>query len=249
MKCPDALELCSWVDEGRPPGAALEQHLTTCPACIAALEKLQLVAASLRGLPSHIEEAPNFLRQVNARVQRAPRARWALPLAASLATVVFVLVGARLFQSSETEFTPRGSASDAGASFWVDFFTQREPGGAHHRLVAGERVSSSSGFTFAVQASRPTELMLFGVDAKQNVHWFYPAFIDAGSDPTSISSVGSRALPEAVVPDDAASGPFALFGLFSKTPLHVSEVEAMLRDGGIDSRSTFTVHRLDLQIE
>ena len=74
-------------------------------------------------------------------------------------------------------------------------------------------------------------LMLFGVDAEKRVLWFYPAYEQAGTDPVStpISDNAVESLLPDVVRHDYAPGPLTVYALFTREPLHVSQVESCLR--------------------
>jgi len=77
-------------------------------------------------------------------------------------------------------------------------------------------------------------LVIFAVDAHQNVRWFYPAYEQPGVNPASISI--KRGLANVPLPDlihlDWAPGPIVIHALFSHLPLHVLEVEARIEQLG-----------------
>ncbi|WNG25177.1 hypothetical protein F0U62_14960 [Cystobacter fuscus] len=73
-------------------------------------------------------------------------------------------------------------------------------------------------------------LLAFVVDAGNTVHWLYPGYIEAGQDPASIllpPGPGDTPLPETVVLDAPAPGPARLLTVFSREPLHVSDIESL----------------------
>jgi RNA polymerase sigma-70 factor (ECF subfamily) len=74
-------------------------------------------------------------------------------------------------------------------------------------------------------------LMVFGIDAANEVHWFFPAYIEERTNPMSIpiTEQGSQSLLPDVIQHDFASGRLAIYALFLQQPLGVKEVEAWLR--------------------
>jgi hypothetical protein len=74
-------------------------------------------------------------------------------------------------------------------------------------------------------------LMIFGVDSRAGVHWFYPAYEREGSNPSSISiAKGAAQAPLAeLIQDEFSPGPLTIHALFSNRPLQVLEVEGWLK--------------------
>jgi len=73
-------------------------------------------------------------------------------------------------------------------------------------------------------------LMIFAVDAGNEVHWYYPAYTEEGTNPASIPIVPDAEkieLPEQVR-HQLKPGPMAIYALFTHKPLHVSEVEGLI---------------------
>lgn len=76
-------------------------------------------------------------------------------------------------------------------------------------------------------------LMVFAVDADQQVRWLYPAWERASEDPTGIAvrkGVAGVELPALIRPGWAV-GPLTVHALFTRRPLGVHEVEAQLARG------------------
>jgi len=70
-------------------------------------------------------------------------------------------------------------------------------------------------------------LMVFAVDSAKEIHWYYPAYETAGTDPSSVSISGDRrgaALPDAIE-HQLPAGPLTFYGVFTRAPLHVFDVE------------------------
>jgi hypothetical protein len=99
-------------------------------------------------------------------------------------------------------------------------------------LGAGSRITAQSALTAGLRnlASEPAYLLLFAVDAKRAVHWIAPEYTSAGSNPEAFPIAPARAerlLPSSAVFDDLALGGLRVVALISKTPLHVSDIEAL----------------------
>jgi len=98
-------------------------------------------------------------------------------------------------------------------------------------------VSTTDGFLFSYTnlGNNPFNyLVIFAVDARKNVRWFYPAYEQLGTNPTSIPI--KQGLADVPLPDlihqDWAPGPIVFHALFSSRPLHVLEVEARVEQAG-----------------
>jgi hypothetical protein len=90
-------------------------------------------------------------------------------------------------------------------------------------------------FSYTNLGSRPFDyLMIFAVDSRNDVHWFYPAYEAAGENPESIRIAHGRAnVPLGdLVQQDFAAGPLALYALFTRRPFNVSDVEAWVQEHG-----------------
>jgi hypothetical protein len=100
--------------------------------------------------------------------------------------------------------------------------------------LSGQSLSSAD--AFAVRYLNPTGrtqyLAAFAVDAAGAVHWIFPAYLDAATDPSSISlppTTDERLLPQVVAPEKPASGPMRVFTLVSPEPTSVKRIETALR--------------------
>ena len=98
-------------------------------------------------------------------------------------------------------------------------------------VYLGKTISASSGllFSYANRSKTPySHLMIFAVDAKGESHWYYPAYLNENTNPTSIPITASETGVELreVIQHNLASGPLTLYGLFSNTPIDVKTIEA-----------------------
>ena len=123
-----------------------------------------------------------------------------------------------------------GRATAIAEDRWVGIEVFRiDSGGVARPVVAGAALRSDDRLVF-----RYTNLgdqpfgyaMVFGVDATGEVHWYYPAYDVAGSDPRSLAirTGGAVAMPDAVQ-HELPAGPLVIYGVFSRDPLSVVDVE------------------------
>jgi hypothetical protein len=87
-------------------------------------------------------------------------------------------------------------------------------------------------FAYTNQGDKPYPyMMILAVDAAGRVHWFYPAYTSEGTSPRSIPIGGNVSGAELFekIRHDFAPGPLWIYGLFTRKPLQVSEVEALFK--------------------
>jgi hypothetical protein len=73
-------------------------------------------------------------------------------------------------------------------------------------------------------------LMVFALDARGEIHWAYPGFEDAKTDPVAVRLEPlqmNRVLPDSVMLDDLLAGPLDLVTIVSREPLRVSRIESL----------------------
>jgi hypothetical protein len=176
------------------------------------------------------------IEQPPARQRRTARfASWPL---VTLAAGLVVGVGLWARESREvSEFHAKSATSSASAA-------SRFAGVVAHRVTAGgvtERLGAKlparDGLVFSYTNLGPEPfgyLMIFGLDASGEVRWYHPAYDTLGTNPgsTPIEAGVASASLGALVVHDLAPGPFTLHALFTRQPLHVIELEALLRHGG-----------------
>lgn len=132
---------------------------------------------------------------------------------------------------TDAEFAARGGPTlpllsrDVGVQLYAE-----QP--ALVALGSGSRITTKTALTAGLRnvAGEPAYLLLFAVDAERAVHWLAPEYTSAGSNPEAfpIAPAGTeRLLPSSVVFDDLARGSLRVLALISKTPLHVSDIEAL----------------------
>jgi hypothetical protein len=208
--------------------AELERELAQSQELRAELERADALIAAL-GRPDAALEGVDLREGVSAQLSK-PRPRLgaqrafigaALALAAGLAVLVFI---------------PRDDVRAKGAPLHpcgLDVFV-REGGVAHH---AGGDIAADAALGFAYKNLDPSPyryLMIYAVDARGGVEWYYPAWTDSEANPASVPvAAGAQAveLPEAVQ-HALPKGPLRVHALFTTQPKTVREVEAQLSQGG-----------------
>jgi hypothetical protein len=133
--------------------------------------------------------------------------------------------------AGDGEFRPKSAGELAGdREVGLEVYLLHAADGEPRRLVGG-RLPRGAGLLFAYRnESARRHLMIFAVDGRGEVYWFYPAHERAGSDPRSIeiaSGTGAVELPD-VVEHDLAPGPIAIYALFTARAQSVSAIEAVV---------------------
>lgn len=236
--CPASEEWAAWasgevtVERHR----RLTEHAVSCRRCALEAERLRTLTAELRCI-ALAPAAPGFTAAVLSKLHTPRRPRWQLTAAGAACVVLLGLVLVR--QDTQTGFAARGAGAARGSRVGCEVYVH-EPGHAALRLQAGQRVKSEAGYSFVIsnRSQEQQHLMLFALDARAELHWFYPAFEAPDHDPSSVvvpATPQVQALPEGVTPEDPAPGPIQFVALFSPTALRVSEVEARVKAGGLSA--------------
>jgi hypothetical protein len=213
------------------------------------------VAGALKGfqLPLQLPEDEAFVQSVaqgldqrHRRPHRAPAARaWrlAIPVAAAAAVIAAVLVPRT---APRPEYAARGGAASPGEPAthrrlgFEAFVHPSSRAQARRPLREGDVLSPGDGLSFMLynRSHEEARFLLFAVDAERSVHWFYPAFLAPGTDPTSPVLAAAPEvvpLPEGVTPDHPASGDFQVVAVFAPEELRVQQVEQILTEGSLDA--------------
>lgn len=242
-------------DVTRAEAEEIEGLINECSVSRRRLDELRDLQTRLRAPDpdlATVDVAPAVLSAIRGRLPDGPvrsrLRRWTaigmgLAAAASLALAVYGRWSDRgdaaLVGQSEDEFRAKSAAPEAANERWVDLALARVSDTGEPRPL-GDRLSSRDGLlvSYSNLGPRPfAYLMVFAVDAAGHVYWFYPAYERPDSDPVSvaIAVAGRKFLPD-VIHHDLPPGPLAIYGVFSRAPLKVSEIErtvgALVRDGG-----------------
>lgn len=245
---------------------AAEAHLDGCASCQARRAHVGQLARALGGAYATAPD-PSFARSVAAELGavrlRAPRRGWGHPaIAVGLTAFLAFLVHSTSVERAQRDVAgtpstlvargPDASLTGPPSSRNVGFSAFGWSG----RLTADARLPATPDLRFRVynQSGRDVAVMLFAVDARRQVHWFYPAFLDPHTNPRSIVVPADRLrqdLDEGVTPEDLAPGPLTMFGLFSEQPLDVRSVESLVASGRLHELAspTLAVHTLSLEVE
>jgi anti-sigma factor RsiW len=268
-RCPSEAELLSFVDADLPPEqlARIEKHLELCSSCakqVMALTTLvEDVAAPLGEPPLDVAE---HLAAVMKRLDSPPALprfsrflAWGSALAvAAVALLLFTkLQGAPRATNEAGELVARGGPGQPSLAREIGLKLYAQ-GPALAPLRSGSRIAADTPLTAGLRnsANERAYLLLFAVDAGQGVHWIAPAYTSAGSDPEAAPiapSVDERLLPSAAVFDDLQAGPLRVVAVISRTPWHVSDIEALspaqLTPQGLEKRfPRAEVRQLSLEV-
>jgi negative regulator of sigma E activity len=220
---------------------AIEALLREDPRARRRLEQLRHIASSLAAPVPELESI-DLAARVRAELARPPtpaRRRvallpWATVLAAAACVGLFVTRGLAPQPEQNAEFRAKSAGSGLSDA-------QRWAGVQVHRAVSptslealGPEMRADDGLLFSYTNIGPQPfpyLMIFGVDASGEVRWFYPTYEQAGTNPQSVAiEPRSHVSLGDVIGHDYAPGPLVIHALFTRQPLHVSEVEGWLRD-------------------
>jgi hypothetical protein len=220
----------------------MRAHLDGCDACRARYRR-RLVLAKLDpeapGVEARLAQGLG-LRASPGRV----RALWRVwPALATLAAAAAVLlyVGARRGDG----FTARGAQAERPSADLLHVYRVRDGGASPAVVVVGR----DDELAFAYENDDAKKyLMVFGVDDRGRVYWFYPAWTRAEDDPKAIEAQaggGVHDLPEAVRHHVEGSR-LEIHALYLDAPRGVHEVEAAVASGilptlGVDRIQRFRV--------
>ena len=257
MSCPDSDTLL--LDElGELPvnrRDALRGHVEACGRCLGERSGLRRMMADLgssdgdggaRGdasaFTAGVLSAARSTPQASRRpAQRRPISRTAFAGTLAAAAVVAVWLVARPGPEVRPRITREPEQPVAGT------FAARGGSAASERLsaeillvregrlqpLAGAAVRKSDALAVRVTnlSGADAHVMAFAWDAAGDVHWLYPAYLDARTNPRSVpipAGARDRLLNDVVQPDAPQAGPLRLVTLIAASPLTVKDVEARL---------------------
>jgi hypothetical protein len=263
MRCPSDEQLLRGllgelsVNEAR----TVDRHSATCARCTSELDSQRALLSdlSVKPTPLHSEDVftngvMDAIRHAQSRPPARARTRFDFGrngLLVATAIAAAALVAVLSHSQQQTHGTAREHVSARGATIaasktpHAELFFVRD--GVFSPLAGAQL---RAGDALAVRASNLSEraayLAVFAIDALGEVHWLYPAYVDASTTPMSIAVQGGtrdRMLDEVVEPDSPAPGRFRLFALFSSVPLDVLSVEAQ-RNAFLDGATPFPASHL-----
>jgi hypothetical protein len=232
--CPGKAEWLDLLDGEATENRAsvLRAHAAECPACARELElQRQLIA----DLAAPVPVAPGALEAIlnqlpTSTPQARPRRRhvWTMAGGLVLAVAAGVLLIPRV-GSDRGSFSRRGDKLSWLQKVGAEVFIL---GNSLVKLEAGAQVTSGVALVASYHNvnSTPAYLMVFGRDVQGELHWVYPGFEDAKSDPESVRLLPQQtrqALPDSVVLDHLPTGTLELVSLITREPLRVSSIESL----------------------
>jgi hypothetical protein len=253
--CPSNQEWLSLVDgeatENR--AAELRVHAGGCSRCARELEmQRQLV----RDLAAPVPVSTDAVQSVMCRLEHVERpARrfgwrgWVFAGGALAAATVAALLILPSTGGDRGVFSARGHrvpwARKVGVEVWA---IDRPP----RKLEAGATLSPATGIVASYHNvdADVAYLMVFAIDARGELHWAYPGFEDAKTDPAAVRLEPlqvNKVLPDSVMLDDLATGPLELVTLIAREPLRVSRIESLpvsARSAG-SLRTRFSTARIE----
>ena len=143
----------------------------------------------------------------------------------------------------------RAKGTAGGDEAGIDVYSTPPTGGALTPVSTGGVMHVDDALGFAVRGTAGLPwLVVYGVDDAKNVYWYHPAFTDAHTDPSSVPArVGP--IPE-VVRHDLKPGALHITALFTRAPLHVSDVERAVAAGArVPVEGDSATHTIDLQVQ
>lgn len=223
----------------------LNQHVTSCSDCQLNVElwkQLQRgIAAGMPGLEPE-DAGRSVMRRIRSTETETPSSSWPRAWYAVLgSTIIAAAVALVVLQStpvvpgSVETFQPRsGSAkTELARKVGLDFFVMRE--GVLTKLSENARISGTEGLTLSyINSVRKKKIYMvaFVLDAEQEVHWLYPAYMHTDTDPLAIELPTNNmetVLPETIELDAPALGPANLIWIASFNRLSVSSIETLTK--------------------
>lgn len=238
-RCPGPDELMRLLDGEVTENRAtqLREHVGGCSACSDQLSRERLLLADIAAPRPDIPSSALVSRIMEGATDMPTRATWrAKALRASFvaaacgALAVLVLGGLGSGNRGDTEFHSRGGAR-VGLSRYVSTTLVRADRGMQ-RLEAGARVAPDTtyGMTYRNLKNSSVYLLCFAVDAKQEIHWLYPAYLDPQQDPPALELAAAATevlLPESVMLDHPALGHLRFISVLSTKADPVSSIERL----------------------
>lgn len=234
--CPGKAEWLDLLDGEATENRAsvLRAHAAECPACGRELELQRRLIADLAApvpvAPGAVEAILNQLPSSTPVARPQRRRIWAATGGAMLLAAAGVLLIPRLAPDRGT-FSSRigGDKLSWGQKVGAEVFVL---GNSLAKLETGSQVTSGVALVASYHNvnDTPAYLMVFGRDAQGELHWVYPGFEDAKSDPESVRLLPlqtRQALPDSVVLDNLPAGTLELVCLITREPLRVSRIESL----------------------
>ena len=179
----------------------------------------------------------SVMRRLNEVVKAPSPPAWHIS-ATALAVAAALLLSLSPAVDPAASFRAKGAASDqdetSAARVGVFAYRVAAESGAAQRITGPIGRREELMFSYLNAGERAFDyLMIFGVTADGDVKWFHPAYLRTGSDPVSIPiQAGAEPhLLREIIEHDLGAGKLTLYSLFSRTRLHVTQVESLIAQG------------------
>jgi hypothetical protein len=217
--------------------ARMRARLARCTRCRARYERQLAVEAALAG-GDDASAADRLWRGIAAATERTPSVpsaprnpRW-LPIGAAAIGGAVILLVALPRTRAPSSHEPVARGDEAAVPPALHVFRSVSPH-TTAPLANGATIGGREGLLFAYSSLDPsfTHLMVFAVDARYGVHWYYPAYLRPGDDPPAIPIAAGRAGVELgeEIRHELPPGPMRVIALFLREPRGVLEIEALVR--------------------
>ena len=198
----------------------MREHLTRCPSCRKYYGR-HLVVAKLD--PSALGAEARIARGLGLKARKTRIVLQSAVLTGALAAALLVAVP--FARTSPGTFTARGLPSTHEAEL---FAYRANPA---QRLADGATIHATDDLEFAYTNPHGyRRLLVYGVDDRLRVYWYFPAWTDPATEPRAISITsgpGLRELSEAIR-HDLEGGALTIHAVFLDDDVSVRQVEAMV---------------------
>ena len=233
--CPSHQEWLSFIDGEATENRATElrAHASGCSRCAHELEmQRQLVRDLAAPVPVSADGVQSVMRRLENVERPARRFGWrgwafagGALAAAALATFLIVPPTG----GNHGSFRARGHhvpwTQKVGVELWAIESSPR-------KLESGATLSPATAMVASYHNidAAAAYLLVFAVDALGEIHWAYPGFEDAQTDPAAVRLDPlqmKKVLPDSVVLDELTLGSLELVTLISREPVRVSRIESL----------------------
>ena len=232
-------ELLRFVDADLSPEQMerIDEHLASCAVCSARAAALRELLEDVRApvstkaldVGAHVASVMRRLDTPAATPKARRSAPWAGGL--SVAAALSLVIGYGASGGDGGRFTARGGHAESSLSrdVGLQLYAQEQ---TLRPLQAGSRVRPGTPLTagFRNAGKHAVHLLLFAIDARDDVHWIAPEYTVAGEDPAAINvapSVEEKLLASAAAFDDLAPGRLRVVAVIGRTPARVSAIESL----------------------
>ncbi len=209
----------------------LRAHLPQCASCRQQYDRYLLASRLNPNAPTAEERLGSALGFSTAsRARRPVAATTGAVVAAACAALVFIFVTTSKPEEDDG-FTSRGTASSPRTDLVVYHLPKgKQPIRVDKAIGASDEVA----FAYANPTGKKY-MLVFAVDDRDKVYWYYPAWTEPKHNPTAIPIKATpklHELPEAIR-HQYAGARLRVFGVFLNKALTVRQVEAAIKSGNL----------------